>query len=524
MSKTSPKPKRRPAALPRLAIGAVVAIQIALAIVALVAGNYLSATHHRSRDLSRLDQFTLSSWTRKLLSSDLMTGREVPVKLIVAVRKSSKHYARIRSITEEYQNISGGKLALEFVDPERDADRAFEIAETYDYIFYEDVCIVDARPQGAATPVITDPNGKRIPSPHIRFIPVSEMIVYRSEGEDDRIPVGYQDENLITSSILGALEGTPRRIYFLADKSQLQDSSVGTPWATLSDTLRRQNVQLTPIRISDLDTIPADAEGLALVAPRYDLDEREMGVLREYWRRPRAALLVILDPFYRPERLRAFLREHGVTPRDDRILTKRDGPTSAQVLANFTYGAQLNRINTDLTGRPTVFEGGTSSLEVREGAEDLLNRRIFPIALIQTSAEHWGETRFTEENPSFTPGEDHGNPAKGANSPLTIGAAVIRGNSTSEDTAELTSRMVVLSNSSFLHPQRLRAEQVDFLHNSSNWLLGREDLIGIGPQPLARHKLNLIPSQVSFINRLNLFIIPGALLLVGLAIWNIRRA
>ena len=118
---------------------------------------------------------------------------------------------------------------------------------------------------------------------------------------------------------------------------------------------------------------------------------------------------------------------------------------------------------------------------------------------------------------------DPGNPAPEANQALTLGAAVIRGNATNDETADLTSRMVVLSNSSFLHPQRLRAEQVDFLRNSANWLIGREELIGIGPQPIKRYKLNLIASQVSFINRLTIFLIPGALLLTGLAIWNVRR-
>ena len=84
--------------------------------------------------------------------------------------------------------------------------------------------------------------------------------------------------------------------------------------------------------------------------------------------------------------------------------------------------------------------------------------------------------------------------------------------------------MVVMSNSSFLHPQRIRAEQVDFLRNSANWLIGREDLIGVGPRPVKRYKLNLVASQVTFVNRLNVFLIPGLLLLLGFIIWNLRRA
>lgn len=524
MSDSPDKSKAPPPSLPRLKIGAIVAIQVVLAGVALLGANYLSSTHHRSRDLSRLEQFSLSNWTRKLLDSDLMKERQNPVRLIIAARKSSPHYVRLRTIAEQYQKLSEGRLSVEFIDPLRDADRAFEIAEVYDHIFHGDVCIIDAR-SGDEPVFVTDEDGKKTSSKHIRFIPVEEMLVYRADPTKRGNPIyDYQDENLISSSILSALEGTARRVYFLADKSQLRDSSENTPWATLSNTLRLQNILLEPTQLSNIDAIPEDAEGVALIAPQYDLDEREIGILRDYWSRPQASLLVILDPVHRPERLRAFLREHGITPRADRIMTSRDGQTSASVVARFTYGAQLNRINTDISGKTTVFEGGSSSLEVREGAEDLLNRRIFPMALIETSTGYWGETRFQEEDPTFTPGEDHGNPSPNAATPLYLGAAVIRGNATSEETAGQISRMVVVSNSSFLHPQRLRTEQIDFLRNSANWLLGREELMGIGPQPVARYKLNLIASQVAFINRLTLFIIPGILLLVGVVFWSIRRA
>ena len=209
---------------------------------------------------------------------------------------------------------------------------------------------------------------------------------------------------------------------------------------------------------------------------------------------------------------------------DDRLMAVRDGRTTSKVHATFTFGAQLNHINTALEGESTIFEGGTNSLEIREGAEDLLNRRISPIALIETAAGYWGETKFTEENSTFDPQEDYGHPVTGEGETLYLAGAVIRGNATNDQTAGFTSRMVVIANSSFLHPQRLHDKQIDFLKNTSNWLIGREDLMGIGPKPIQRYKINLVPSQVAFVNRLNLYFIPAALLLAGLAIWSVRRS
>jgi hypothetical protein len=514
-----------PRSVRRVAVGSIVALQLALAIAAFLAGNYLSATHHRNWDLSKNNQYTLSPLTTRLLASDAIQNRERPVRIIAAIRKNSAHHARLRAIGEEYARLSQDAVEIEFVDYVIDTDRAYQIAEAYDYTFVNDVFVIDARTDDDPPPPenTEGEESKAAASPHIRFVPVADMLVYRTDGPNDRPLVGYQDEDLITSSLRSAVEGTPRRFYFLADKSLLQDSSRNTPYDTLATTLRRQNILLTPVRISDIDAIPANAEGLAIVAPQYDFDDRQLSILEEYWARPRSSLLVILDPLHRPEKLRAFLRAHGVSPRNDRILTMRHKQASSRIRATFTFGAQLNSINTDLSGKDTEFEGGTSSLEVREGAPDLLNRRIFPIALIETGLGHWGETRFTEENPVFNPAEDFGNPAPGA-APLYLAAGVIRGNATDDRTADQVSRMVVIANSSFLHPQRIRAEQVDFLRNGANWLIGREDLIGIGPRPVQRYKLNLVASQVTFVNRLNVFLIPAALLLLGLFIWSLRRA
>ena len=84
--------------------------------------------------------------------------------------------------------------------------------------------------------------------------------------------------------------------------------------------------------------------------------------------------------------------------------------------------------------------------------------------------------------------------------------------------------MIVVSNSNFLRPRERHKEHIDFIRNTTNWLIGREELIGIGPKPVQHYKLNLLPAQVSFANTLNLFIIPGLFFLVAVVVWNARRA
>jgi hypothetical protein len=180
----------------------------------------------------------------------------------------------------------------------------------------------------------------------------------------------------------------------------------------------------------------------------------------------------------------------------------------------FTPGIDFTK---DLAGQTTVFEGASSSLEVREGAEDLMNRQINPVGLIQAAAGFWGETKFGEKNTAFDEKED-------TKPPLYIAACITRGAANDDRFAEDTSRMVVIANTDFLSPDKQLAENIDFLASSANWLMNRQSLIGIGPRSLGTYKLPILEAQVSFINRVNLFFIPAFLILIGAFVWSSRRA
>jgi hypothetical protein len=54
--------------------------------------------------------------------------------------------------------------------------------------------------------------------------------------------------------------------------------------------------------------------------------------------------------------------------------------------------------------------------------------------------------------------------------------------------------------------------------------VGRETLAGLGPRSLGTYKLPILDAQVSFINRANLFFLPGLFLLIGAFVWSSRRA
>jgi hypothetical protein len=512
MSDSSSVPDKKPARpLNRWGVGALSVLQTALLAVIIVAANYLSANHHARLDLSRAIDYSLSPATTRYVKSKAVRGREKPVKWIMACRRTSPFYERSRAFAEEYERLSKGKIELEVVDPLRSPDRVQEITAAYGMSLVRDLIIIDARADDS--PAITeDANRVKTLNPHVRLVVAEDMAVYATV-EGKRKITGYQGEDILTASLVGAIEGKARKMALLADKSRLEAREGPSSRKSLEDLLRFQNVALEELQLSNIEAIPDDVSGILLAAPKYDLTDAELAVLENYWSRPRSAILVLADPAGVPPKLRSFLRSNGITPRNDRVIAREKNTLVTAARGVFTKGVRFTR---DLAGHSTEFGGASSSLEVREGAEDLLNRRIQPMGLIQVPAGFWGETKFGKGGEVFDEMEDHG-------SPMFLAASVTRGAESDDRFAADSSRMIVISNTDFLDPAHHRAENLDFLASSVNWMIGREQLAGIGPRSLDTYKLPLLDAQVSFINRINLFFLPAFLLLIGAFVWASRR-
>lgn len=513
MSEDSEEPFSKPARpMNRLGLGTLSVLQIVLLAVFLLALNYLAALHFTRMDLSREATYTLSSSTRNYLRDKAVRERPQTMKWIMAFSRSSPFYERVRTLLEEYARRSKGKIEVEIVDPMRSPDRIQEITAAYGLQLVSDLIIMDARVDDSAVSR-EDASGTKTLNPNVKIVLADELAVYTAASGKRKIS-GFQGEDVITARLVESIEGRPRKMLFLADKSRIDAEGEDSPWRSLENKLRFQNIELAAVNLSDLKEIPGDVQGVALVAPKYDLNEEELAVLERYWNKPRAAILVLLKPGETPAKLRGFLRSNGITPRRDRVVGMDDKRVVTTVRGNFTAGVSFTK---DLAGQSMRFEGASSSLEVREGAEDLMNRQIMATPLIQATSGYWGETKFGEGNEVFDEKEDNAEP-------LYLAASVTRGAVSDDRFAADVSRMVVVSNTDFLDPSQHLAENMDFLASSSTWLMNRETLAGIGPRSLGTYKLPLLDAQVSFINRVNLFFLPAFLLIIAAFVWTSRRA
>ncbi len=513
--------KRKRSSRPnRFGFGFLAVVQTLLLLVALIFGNYLVSQNPSRADYSRTRDYTLSSSTKRYLESEAITDRERPVKWTMVFRRTSPFYERVRGLAEEYERVSGKKVELEVIDPIRSPDRTQQFTAAFNLTLVRDLLLIDARPTDEE-PIITETStGTPALNPNITIALAEEMLTYATDANGERRPETFRGEDLLTARLVEAIEGKPRTFLFLADKSRIDSEGEDSPWGNLSAILRYQNIQLLPANLAGMNSVPEEVNGLAIVAPKYDFTEQEIATLDAYWNRPRSALLILLDSGECPPRLRTFLRSKGVTPRRDRIISKVDNRITSTVRGFFTGGTGFLD---DLAGRAAVFEGASSSLEIRENGADLAMKKIAPVPLVRINEDFWGESDFGKPDAGEEAGETF-DPIRDTRAPLYLAAAVTRGASNDDRFAADTSRMIVISNTDFLEPDRQQAENVDFLASAANWLVLRETLAGLSPRPFGTYKLPLLEAQVSFINRLNLFFAPAAFLLVGGLIFSSRRS
>ncbi|GAA5483382.1 Gldg family protein [Haloferula sargassicola] len=509
MSQDSPKPARP---ITRFRVGFLSVVQIVCVILLFLAVNFLSSQYHQPFDLSDDLGFTLSPSTQRYLESPAVQEREKPIQLIIAFPADSPFYPRIRPIAEEIARVSKGKVDLTVMDPIRSADKAEALAAEYHLQFTQGLVVIDATPApGAETegsPAEAAGQGK-----HVQVVRLEDMLVFETDAQNQRRVRGFIGEEALRASLVNAIEGKPRRMWVFTDKSDLTSGANEGVWGTLVTQLATQNILAEEKSLAETEQVPEDVDAVAIIGAATEFSAAELAVLENYWRRPRSSVLITTGNENVPAGLRAFLRTYGVTPQSDRVISTHGGKVQTTVTATFSKGLDFLR---DLAGKSTQLEGPTRSLEVRENAEDLLNQRIMPYALLNAGSKFWGERDFPSETPVRDPDAEPAAPA--------LAAAVVRGNATDDRFAGQVSRMVVIGNTSFLSPQHLRTTNLDFFSSCANWLIGREDLAGQGPSNLRLYKLPLLPPQVTFINRVNLIALPALILVIGGFVWSSRRS
>ncbi|PYJ73725.1 MAG: hypothetical protein DME72_05085 [Verrucomicrobia bacterium] len=487
----------RPKKIGRIQIGFNVLAQIILLLFLAAMVNSIAFKHYERWDFSRDQKYALADKTKRFLRT--IKGK---MRVIVFFSPSTPITADVQNLLTEYQYAGKGKIDIERIDPERNLSRAKEMFDKYKVVSDESLLVIDY-----------EGRNKTVKASEMAEIDQSGMAF----GEGPRVSA-FKGEQAITSAMMDVVQGKKNTLgYVLGHKEP--PLSGNSNISVLKAFIESENIKFQELNLFDFGAIPSELKTILIIGPQYDFSDREMKLLRDFWDK-QGRILLLRDPAAKTPKLDAFLNDLGVKANDDRLMVfLRTGieelALTRDVQAHFLGN---NPVTKRLADVRALFFGGTSSLTLEPDRVRAANVRLDP--LIQAEKGYFAETDYNSDNQAKFQTD-----AKAAGAPPTIGAAVERGASADERVQMNSSRLVVVSNTTFIQDNAVTQDQqaLDFISGSVNWLLSREQLIGIAPKISRPLTFTLNEDALRNLRWIVLVGMPLIFALLGAAVWWQRR-
>src|SRR5213083_1656430 len=500
MADRSKEPRtRRGMKIGRIRIGLNVVVQIVLILFLAAMVNSLAFKHYKRWDFSRDQKYALSDKTKRFL--DTLKGR---MRITVFFSPSTPITADLQNLLTKYQYAGKGKIDIEQIDPERNLSRAKELFDKYKVVTDESLLVLDY-----------DGRNKTVKASEMADIDQSGM----ASGEGPRV-AAFKGEQAITSAMIDLVEGKKKTLGYITGHKEPALSAPTSPITLLKTFIENENIKFQELNLLDQPAIPADVNAVMIVGPQYDFSDREMQVLRDFWDK-QGRIVVFFDPAANTPRLRAFLDELGVKINDDRLMIfLRTGiqelAMTRDVQAHFLGDSPITKRLADVR---TLFLGGTASLTLEPDRGRAVNMRLEP--LIQAEKGYFAETDYNSDNQVKLQADAQ----KAGDVPLTIAASAERGGSADARVQVNSSRLVAVSNATFVQDSAIMQDQAapDFVSGAVNWLLSREQLIGIAPKIPKPLTFSLDEEALRNLRWIVLVFIPLIPGVIGTMVWWQRR-
>jgi len=497
--KTTKQPRTRGRMkIGRVRIGFNVLVQVVLILFLMAMVNSFAFKHYARWDFSRDQKYALSDKTKRFL--DTLKNK---MRITVFFSPNTPITADVQNLLTEYQYAGKGKIDVEHIDPERNLSRAKELFDKYKVVTDESLLVLDY-----------DGRNKTVKASEMADIDQSGMAF----GEGPRV-AAFKGEQAITSAMIDLVEGKKKTLGYVTGHKEPPLSEGTSPITVLKTFIENENIKFQDLNLLDLDAIPADVKAVMIIGPQYDLSDREMKLLRDFWDK-QGRILLLLDPAAKTPKLRGFVDELGVKMNDDRLMVfLRTGiqelALTRDVQARFMGDSPITKRLADVR---TLFLGGTSSLTLEPDRVRAANIRLEP--LIQAEKGYFAEKDYNTDDQVKLQAD-----AKQSNVPLTIGATVEKGGSADQRVQVNSSRLVLVSNASFVQDNAITQDQqgLDFISGSVNWLLSREQLIGIAPKVSKPLTFSLNEEALRRLRWIVLVFIPLVPALIGTMVWWQRR-
>ena len=513
MADDAPQPDK-PQKIHRVRIGVNVIVQVALLLFLAIAANYLGFEHYKRWDLSRDQKYALSDKTKRFLET--IKGK---MRITVFFSANSPLSQDVQSLLTEYQYAAKEKIDIEQIDPDRNYSRAKALVDKYKIVSDESQVILDY-----------DNRNKAVKASEMAEMDQGNPMF----GEPPKM-TAFKGEQAITSAMIDLVEGKKNAVgYVLGHKeppiadappnlspSMAPEPGARSPLSLVKTVIENENIKFQELNLFEVPAIPADLKTIVIIGPQYDLSDREMKLLRDFWGK-QGRILLLLDPSAKTPKLLAFVNDLGVKVNDDRLMAMvktgiQEMARVRDVIGRFLPDSPITKKLADVRG---IFVGGTSSLMLEQDRVRVANVRLQP--LIQAEKGYWAERDYNSTDEAKLNADAAANPG----TPLIIGVAIEKGGSADERVQTNSARMVVVTNASFVQDTSITQDQqaLDFMSGAVYWLLSREQLIGIAPKVPQTLTFSLDDKAMGNLRWLILVLLPLIPAVLGFGVWWYRRA
>ncbi len=329
-------------------------------------------------------------------------------------------------------------------------------------------------------------------------------IVLETKTKSERV-LDAEEEKLTNGLAKVTREGK-RVVYVLKGHGEHELTNTERPgFSEAKAAMERANYEVKELLLARDPKVPEDGALVVVPGPKKDLFPQELDALDKYINRGGKVLLMV-NPF-QAEGLKNYLAKYGIMLGDDLVVEVNPlgrlfgiGP-EVPVVSQY----EPHPITREMGGVMTLFPLTRSVTAAKTPPKGIA---LQPLAL--TSAQSWGET----DRAALQKGEAKPDPEdKKGPLPVAVVATIDK------------ARLVVVGTSNLASNQFLNAAgDRDFFLNTISWLAEEENLIAIRPRDTRQAPVILTATQGQAIFWLPVVVLPGAVMICGIAVLLRRRA
>jgi len=441
------------------------AAYIVIVIAAVVVANILADRYNKSYDSTANKRYSLSDQTAKIVKG-------LKQNATITYFNQSTRFRDGKDLLEQYGNLSP-KLQVKYVDPDKDPQLAREAG---------------IRSLGTA---------------------VVQVGAKREEAKS-------MTEEGITGAFIRDLKSNTRTVCFASGSGEHQlDDSNREGLSDFKELLAKDNYETKSVDLLTKAEVPGDCTTLVIAGPTKNYEQPEVDAIKKYVENGGRAFFM-LDPPLKlgheeiadNDGLSNLLQSWGVTLDKNLVLDLNPlgqiaglGPQVALV-THYESQPIVEQLRGTATGFPLA-----RSLDVKNTDKTSV-QKLFDSSNTSLATSNLSSPAVNVNDP------------KNKKGPLTLAAAGTY--NTGKENSQ--GRFVVVGSSTWAANRFIDFNgNNDLASNAVNWLSSDEDLISIRPKPQDDRRITMTARQVSWVRAVSQFVLPFAVVIVGVSVWWKRR-